>query len=83
MITKNRTTLLVFVMLLIGLCACASATSTDLDRSISFAENDYVLYVGKTLKIEAIIENLLDTAPKKTQLVWSSACFYSPDMPMK
>ncbi len=73
MITKNRTTLLVFVMLLIGLCACASATSTDLDRSISFAENDYVLYVGKTLKIEAIIENLLDTAPKKTQLVWSSS----------
>ena len=43
------------------------------DRIISFEEESYVVYVGKQVKLAVKIENLLDSAPKQTQLIWSSS----------
>ena len=43
------------------------------NRKITFGDFDASVYVGKTLRLDATVENLTEDAPKKTSLVWSSS----------
>ena len=75
---KISTALLIILILVVPLLAFAEGNATA-DRTISFEENTYVVYAGKAQKINATVENILDSAPKQTQLVWTSS---DPDIAM-
>ena len=43
------------------------------NRQIVFDSNSYVLYVGKTKRINASVKRITDDAPNRTNFVWSSS----------
>ena len=75
---KISTALLIILILVVPLLAFAEGNVTA-DRTISFEESSYVVYAGKAQKIVVTVENVLDSAPKQTQLVWTSS---NPDIAM-
>ena len=75
---KISTALLIILILVVPLLAFAEGNVTA-DRTISFEESSYVVYAGKAQKIVVTVENILDSAPKQTQLVWTSS---DPDIAM-
>ena len=75
---KISTALLIILILVVPLLAFAEGNATA-DRTISFEESSYVVYAGKAQKIVVTVENILDSAPKQTQLVWTSS---DPDIAM-
>ena len=45
----------------------------ETNRSITIENADPVLYIGKQMKLNAVVTNLAETAPKQTALNWSSS----------
>ncbi len=43
------------------------------DRKIEFSENEIVVYNGQTQKLNATVVPRIETAPPKTELIWSSS----------
>ena len=43
------------------------------DRKIEFSENEITVYNGQTQKLDVTVFPRIETAPKNTQLVWSSS----------
>ena len=67
--------LAVLISLLIGLCSFSfgEETSSPADRAIALDADSFVIYAGKQQKITATVNNLKDSAPKQTNLVWESS----------
>ena len=69
----KKLTIILLVLMTILVAAFGLAEESTADRTICFEENGYVIYVGRQQKLNATVENILETAPKQTQLVWTSS----------
>ena len=76
---KKSAALLLTILLMVLVLFTGLAEESAADRKITFEEPDYVVYVGKQLKINATVEAVLESAPKQTQLVWNTS---DPDVAM-
>ena len=65
-----KKTILGIIILIVLLFSFAVAES---NRSITFENATYAVYLGKPQKIVATVEKLSDDAPKNTTLVWKSS----------
>lgn len=65
---KKYLLLFVAFLLLVTVPALAGA-----NRTVSFPEESYTVYIGKPLKLAAEVEHLDDSAPRQTQLAWGSS----------
>ena len=72
---KRKFMVLISVLMLVFIAAGGGAEDGALtaDRKITFDAESYTVYVGRQQKITAVVESVLDTAPKQTQLVWTSS----------
>lgn len=70
---RKFVTVLLAVMMLVVPFVVFSEANTEADRKITFEESSYVVYVGKALKLDPSVETVLESAPKKTQLVWTTS----------
>ena len=68
----KRIIMLAFALVLFIACEASAA-----NREIRIENESYIIYAGKQQKITATTENLDETAPKQTTLVWSSS---APDV---
>ena len=69
---KTITVLVIAVMTLFAIFAFAE-TAQQPNRQIVITNNSVAVYIGKTARIEAAVEALDESAPRKTTLVWTSA----------
>lgn len=45
----------------------------DVNRSIQFGAEEYVIYINKNQQIKATVDRISEDAPKQTQLIWKSS----------
>lgn len=76
---RRLITVLLVIMLFVVPVTMLAEGNASVDRAITFEESDYTVYVGKALKINVSVENILEGAPKQTQLIWTSS---DPDIAM-
>ena len=63
----------IFMVIFISTAGTAEENTLLKDRTVSFDQSSYIVYIGKQLKLVATVENVLETAPKRTQLIWTSS----------
>ena len=62
-----------FLLLIVFTALISFASAEEANRTIKFEQETYSVFLGKQLRIVASVENLLESAPKKTTLIWSSS----------
>lgn len=45
----------------------------DVNRSIQFGAEEYVIYINKNQQIKATVDRISEDAPKQTQLIWKTS----------
>lgn len=66
---KRAFAVIVFLLALL----LATTVMADVNRSIQFGAEEYVIYINKNQQIKATVDRISEDAPKQTQLIWKSS----------